>query len=111
CGLRHRASFTRRGRPTTSGSDWGRVVIAIGAQGKMPGEAIVGEDIELSVRHQDPEEIALYERLIGDAMTGDATLFARQDSVEVAWAIVDPTLSVTTPVCLYECGTWDPAAH
>jgi glucose-6-phosphate 1-dehydrogenase len=85
------------------------VVIAIGARGKTPGEAMSGEDIELSVRHQDPEEMQPYERLIGDAMAGDATLFARQDSVEAAWAIVDPILGDTTPVYPYEPGTWGPA--
>jgi glucose-6-phosphate 1-dehydrogenase len=85
------------------------VVIAIGARGKTPGEAMIGEDIELSVRHQDPEEMQPYERLIGDAMTGDATLFARQDSVEAAWAIVDPILGDATPVHPYEPGTWGPA--
>jgi glucose-6-phosphate 1-dehydrogenase len=50
-----------------------------------------------------------YERLIGDAMMGDATLFAREDSVEAAWAIVDPILGVTTPIYPYEPGTWGPA--
>jgi len=84
------------------------VVIAIGARAKASGEAMVGEDIELSLCHQDPEEMQPYERLIGDAMMGDATLFAREDSVEAAWAIVDPILGVTTPVYPYEPGTWGP---
>jgi glucose-6-phosphate 1-dehydrogenase len=85
------------------------VVIAIGARGKMPGEDMIGEDIELSVRHQDPEEMEPYERLIGDALMGDDTLFGRQDSVEAAWAIVDPVLGTATPVHPYEPGTWGPA--
>jgi glucose-6-phosphate 1-dehydrogenase len=84
------------------------VVIAIGARAKASGEAMVGEDVELSLCHQDPEEMQPYERLIGDAMMGDATLFAREDSVEAAWAIVDPILGVTTPVYPYEPGTWGP---
>jgi glucose-6-phosphate 1-dehydrogenase len=84
------------------------VVIALGARAKAVGEAMVGEEIELSVRHQDPEEMEPYERLIGDAMLGDATLFAGEDSVEAAWAIVDPILGDTTPVCAYEPGTWGP---
>jgi glucose-6-phosphate 1-dehydrogenase len=50
-----------------------------------------------------------YERLLGDAMVGDATLFARQDVVEAAWAIVDPVLNVPMPLATYECGTWGPA--
>ena len=85
------------------------VVIAIGARAKASGEAMVGEDIELSLCHQDPEEMQPYERLIADAMMGEATLFAREDSVEAAWAIVDPILGDVTPVCPYEPGTWGPA--
>ena len=83
-------------------------MIAIGARAKAAGEAMVGEEIELSVRHQDPEEMEPYERLIGDAMLGDAPLFAGEDSVEAAWAIVDPILGDTTPVLAYEAGTWGP---
>jgi glucose-6-phosphate 1-dehydrogenase len=50
-----------------------------------------------------------YERLLGDAMDGDGTLFARQDGVEAAWAIVQPILGTVTPVYEYEPGTWGPA--
>ncbi|PYR29465.1 MAG: glucose-6-phosphate dehydrogenase, partial [Acidobacteria bacterium] len=46
--------------------------------------------------------------LLGDAMAGDATLFARQDLVEAAWAIVDPVLGVSASPCLYEPGSWGP---
>jgi glucose-6-phosphate 1-dehydrogenase len=49
-----------------------------------------------------------YERLLGDAMAGDATLFAREDYVEEAWRIVDPVLRADTPVSEYETGTWGP---
>jgi glucose-6-phosphate 1-dehydrogenase len=49
-----------------------------------------------------------YERLLGDAMTGDATLFARQDGVEAAWAIVDPVLGDAGPLIEYDCGSWGP---
>ena len=49
-----------------------------------------------------------YERLLGDAMDGDATLFARQDAVEAAWAIVEPILETSTPVHEYEPGSWGP---
>jgi glucose-6-phosphate 1-dehydrogenase len=84
------------------------VVIAIGARAKVSGEAMVGEAVELSLCHQDPEAMQPYERLIGDAMMGDATLFSREDTVEAAWAIVDPILGVSTPVYKYEPGTWGP---
>jgi glucose-6-phosphate 1-dehydrogenase len=49
-----------------------------------------------------------YERLIGDAMSGDLTLFGRQDIVEAAWAIVDPLLQYPGPLYEYEQGTWGP---
>ena len=49
-----------------------------------------------------------YERLLGDAMLGDATLFARQDVVEAAWAIVDPVIHGPSPMYQYEPGTWGP---
>ena len=50
-----------------------------------------------------------YERVLGDAMAGDATLFAREDYVEEAWRIVDPVLKAGTPVYEYEPDTWGPA--
>ena len=69
------------------------VVMALGARTKMPGEAMVGENVELIARHAPGgDEMAPYERLLGDAMRGDATLFAREDAVEAAWRVVDPIL-------------------
>jgi glucose-6-phosphate 1-dehydrogenase len=85
------------------------VTIAIGARIKRSGENMVSEPTELKVVHQtDTEEMDAYERLLGDAMAGDATLFSRQDGVEAAWAIVDPILKAPTPVHDYEPGTWGP---
>ena len=52
--------------------------------------------------------MAPYERLLGDAARGDATLFSREDAVEEAWRIVDPILDSTTPVHEYAPGTWGP---
>jgi glucose-6-phosphate 1-dehydrogenase len=49
-----------------------------------------------------------YERILGDAMEGVATLFAREDYVEEAWRIVDPVLKAGTPVFEYEPKTWGP---
>jgi glucose-6-phosphate 1-dehydrogenase len=49
-----------------------------------------------------------YERVLGDAIIGDRTLFAREDYVEEAWRIVDPALAADTPVYEYEPGTWGP---
>jgi len=85
------------------------VIIAIGARVKKPGDQMVSEPTELRLVHQsDGDEMDAYERLIGDAMDGDETLFARQDAVEAAWAIVEPILGGATPVHEYEQGTWGP---
>jgi glucose-6-phosphate 1-dehydrogenase len=88
------------------------VAIAIGARAKRAGEGMVGEPVELAVVEQSGSALAgmdAYERLIGDAMDGDATFFARQDAVEAAWAIVEPVLHKTAPLFEYDCGTWGPA--
>jgi glucose-6-phosphate 1-dehydrogenase len=67
------------------------------------------EEVEMvASRHPRPEEMEAYERVLSDAMAGDATLFARQDYVEEAWRIVDPVLKASTPVYLYEPLTWGP---
>jgi len=88
------------------------VQIAIGARAKKAGEGMVGEPIELSVLDTAAQgsggRMEAYERLLGDAMLGDATLFARQDVVEAAWAIVDPVIHGPSPMYEYEPGTWGP---
>jgi glucose-6-phosphate 1-dehydrogenase len=86
----------------------GQVSIAMGALSKKPGPAMRGEDIELFVCNTRDDEIGAYERLIGDAMKGDPTLFAREDGVEEAWRIVDPILPMQTPVHPYAPGAWGP---
>ena len=84
------------------------VFIALGARAKVPGEAMIGEEVTLVARHQAGDEMGPYERLLGDALHGDATLFARQDGLEAAWRVVDPILGEATPVHGYEPGTWGP---
>ena len=84
------------------------VKISVGARVKIAGEAMRGEQVELVVVHQTPDEMAPYERLLGDAMKGDETLFVREDSVEAQWRIVDPILGNVTPVYEYEPHTWGP---
>src|SRR5882762_2281408 len=73
-----------------------QVAIAVGARAKRPGAGMMGQPLELSVVEQPQQgqdgRMGDYERLLGDAMAGDATLFARQDVVEAAWAIVDPVI-------------------
>jgi glucose-6-phosphate 1-dehydrogenase len=84
------------------------VVLALGARAKRPGEAMVGEAVQLIACHEQGDEMAPYERLLGDAMRGDQTLFAREDAVEAAWRVVDPVLGRTTPLHIYEPGSWGP---
>jgi glucose-6-phosphate 1-dehydrogenase len=85
------------------------VTIAIGARVKRPGEELVGDPTELKVVNRPHgDEMAAYERLLGDAMAGDGTLFAGQDGVEAAWAVLQPILGSATPVHDYAPGTWGP---
>lgn len=85
-----------------------QVAIAIGARIKRHGTENVGDEIELLVCDAQSDEMEAYERLLGDALQGDATLFGRQDGIEAAWRIVDPILDGRTPVRDYEPGSWGP---
>jgi glucose-6-phosphate 1-dehydrogenase len=85
------------------------VAIAMGMTVMAPGDDMTGITAEmLASRHPSAEEMDAYERVLGDAMDGDATLFARQDYVEEAWRIVDPVLKESTPVYPYDPKTWGP---
>ena len=86
------------------------MTIAVGTTVMAPGGGMKTENVEMvASRHPRPEEMEAYERVLGDAMAGDATLFARQDYVEEAWRIVDPVLKASTPIYEYEKGTWGPS--
>ena len=86
------------------------VTIALGMMAQSPCDEMLGEPIEMLARQQTfTDEMDAYERVLHDAMVGDATLFAREDYVEEAWRIVDPLLKMDTPVYDYEPGTWGPA--
>ena len=85
------------------------VTIAIGANVIAPGTETQSQAAEmLGTSLPRADEMDAYERVLGDAMQGDATLFAREDYVEEAWRIVDPVLKAGTPVHEYEPGTWGP---
>lgn len=86
-----------------------RVAIGIGARAKKPGASLVGEDVELYVCNSAEDEMSAYERLIGDAIAGDPTLFTREDAVLEAWRIIDPLMRMSTPLHVYEPGSWGPA--
>ncbi|HEY2414940.1 MAG TPA: glucose-6-phosphate dehydrogenase [Pirellulaceae bacterium] len=86
------------------------VTSAFGLTVMDPKENMIGEQIELlHSHHAGPEEMEAYERVLGDAMAGDATLFAREDYVEEAWRIVDPVLKAGSPVFEYDPRTWGPS--
>jgi glucose-6-phosphate 1-dehydrogenase len=87
----------------------GEISLSLGVRVKRPGEELVSMPTQLSaVEEQTAEEVDAYERLLGDAMRGDAMLFVREDAVEAAWAIVDPILEKVTTPHQYEPGSWGP---
>jgi glucose-6-phosphate 1-dehydrogenase len=85
-----------------------RVAIAIGARAKKPGVELVGQDVELYVSNSGEDEMGAYERLIGDAIAGDTTLFTREDAVIESWRIIDPLTRMNTPLHRYAQGSWGP---
>jgi glucose-6-phosphate 1-dehydrogenase len=85
------------------------VAIGLGVRAKSAGEGMQGSPVELRVcRHDGPNAMDAYERLLTEAMQGDATDFAREDYVEEAWRIVAPILGDVTPLNEYDPGTWGP---
>jgi glucose-6-phosphate 1-dehydrogenase len=87
-----------------------RIAIALGARVKQAGESMQGREIELFACNSEPDEMTPYERLLGDALRGDASLFARQDTVEIAWSIVDRMLASGPQAEIYQPGSWGPAS-
>ncbi len=85
------------------------VVIGMGMRVKVAGEKMEGEDVELIATHQEADAMTPYERLLGDALRGDQILFAREDSIEAQWRIVDAVLGDATPSHEYQPGTWGPS--
>ena len=84
------------------------VEISAGARVKKPGEQMCGEPVELILRSQQKRGKSAYERLLGDAIRGDTSLFTRDDCVEAAWTVIDPILGNMAPPIAYEPGTWGP---
>ncbi len=85
------------------------VLIGLGVRVKVPGEKKVGQDVELIALQNVGDVMTPYERLLGDALAGDATLFASEASVEEQWRIVDTILGSATPLYFYEQNSWGPA--
>jgi glucose-6-phosphate 1-dehydrogenase len=86
-----------------------QVAISIGAQRKVPGDDMIGEQVELTALDDTKGDMPPYERLIGDAMNGNGQLFTRQDAAELAWRIVGPVLGDTAAPAIYAPKTWGPA--
>ncbi|AND67523.1 glucose 6-phosphate dehydrogenase [Dyella thiooxydans] len=86
------------------------VVISASTRVKQPGAEMRGQSVELVARRDTADQQTPYERLLGDAMRGDATLFTSDASVEAAWAVVDPVLDLPEPVHTYRSGSWGPDA-
>lgn len=86
------------------------VIISVGTQVKQAGDEMCGETVELVARHTSAREQSPYERLLGDALRGDNSLFTTDASVEAAWRVVDPILDHSGSLVEYECGTWPTAA-
>jgi glucose-6-phosphate 1-dehydrogenase len=86
------------------------VVISEGALVKRNGEQMRGEPVELIARHRTTSEKSPYDRLLGDAIRGDTSLFTQDATVEAAWRVVDPVLTAAEPVVQYDPGTWGPLA-
>ena len=85
------------------------MTIAVGARVKRPGEEFISDPTELRVAHRpSADEMTPYERLLGDAMDGDAMLFAREDGVEAAWTVVQGILGDVEPAQEYDPGSWGP---
>jgi glucose-6-phosphate 1-dehydrogenase len=86
-----------------------RQTIAFGVTVMDAADQMVGQRTELvASRQPGADEMAAYERVLGDALAGDAALFARMDYVEEAWRIVDPVLAMSRQLRQYEPGTWGP---
>lgn len=84
--------------------------IALAARVKRAGKEFVGDQREFTLLEEEPGEQSPYERLLTDALDGDGALFAREDAIEAAWAVVEPVLVEHAPVHIYEAGSWGPPA-
>ena len=84
------------------------MILAMGTRVKKPGEAMTGNAVELVAHYVPPDEMRPYERLLGDGLNGDATLFASADDIEASWEVVDSILNNVTPLYDYDANTWGP---
>ena len=84
------------------------VTTALGLRRKVPGDRLVGEEVELVPSVPLGRRMLPYARLLEDAMRGDPMLFATYEAVEAQWRIVEPILGDRTPLYEYDPGSWGP---
>ena len=86
------------------------VTIAMGMMTLAPAaEGLSLQSGEMVASHSPrADEMDAYERVLGAAMAGDSTLFAREDYVLAAWRVVEPVLKKNTPIFPYTPNTWGP---
>jgi glucose-6-phosphate 1-dehydrogenase len=82
--------------------------VSITVSGKKPGAGWQPQPETLTFAEQPSSDMRPYDRLIGAALAGDRGLFARQDTVEDAWRVVDPVLGDVVPVHSYAKDSWGP---
>jgi len=87
---------------------WPETAVGLTLAGKKPGAGMEPLLEDLTFAGQPGSDMRPYDRLIGAALDGDRWLFARQDTVEAAWEVVDPVLGDVTPVHPYARGSWGP---
>src|ERR1700743_1333448 len=87
---------------------WPETRVGLVLQGKKPGAGRAAQPEELAFAAQPGSDMRPYDRLIGAALDGDRWLFARQDTVEDAWRVVDPVLGDVVPVHQYARASWGP---
>jgi glucose-6-phosphate 1-dehydrogenase len=87
---------------------WPETAVSLTVHGKKPGPGWEPQAEQLSFAQQPGSDIRPYDRLIGAALDGDRWLFARQDTVEAAWQIVDPVLGDAAPAHPYAKTSWGP---
>ncbi|MBV8226153.1 MAG: hypothetical protein JO232_13295 [Verrucomicrobia bacterium] len=85
------------------------ITIGMGVRVKLPGERMMGNDVELILSEQVEAEMPPYQRLLGDAFKANNELFAREDFIDAQWRVVDSILDNVTPLYPYEAATWGPA--
>ena len=87
-----------------------RSTIGLAVRVKRAGKEFTGDQREFSLQQDEVGEQTPYERLLGDAMQGDGALFARENTIEAAWAVVAPVLNARPPTIVYPRGSWGPPA-